>query len=163
MRRLALTLALLPALCGAQAIDAVPTCLPNSSAQAGGVWPQAWATWQCRPADRTKRAWDRFYVVIDATALPAGAGAVYDAYKRGDKSALAMGAALRTKPLTDPAFADSFKAAKAEAATQAPIPVNATADDQACACDIKAIKADYWWQCPLASKPTGALVQCKPL
>lgn len=163
MRCLVLTLALLPALCGAQAIDAAPTCLPNSLAQAGSVWPQAWVTWQCRPASRIKRAWDRFYVVIDATALPAGAGAVYDAYKRGDNKALAMGTALRTKPLTDPAFADSLKAAKAAAATQALIPVNATADGQTCACDVRAIKADYWWQCPLAPKPAGALVQCKPL
>jgi hypothetical protein len=162
MKRHALILALLPSLALAQVTDKPPPCAPNAASVVTLVDWDLWRAWPCRPADRTMRYWPWFYTVNSLAAPVKGLGAAITAAERGDPLAPAMFAALRTDNLDSPRFGAGYKQARALAAKQPMIPVNADiVTGKTCACDVSHVDNGYLWRCPIEGARTMA--DCKPL
>lgn len=140
-------------------------CPPALTSFMGVTDGKLWTVRQCRPpAAEIKNLvwWNRYYTINDLKAIPAGAGAVVEAYRAGDKrKVIDLGEKLIDRPLTDPTFAKAYAAAQAAAVLSA-IPVYAsTANGAACDCRTKMLIVNNVRTCPLASVPDGANVNCQ--
>ncbi len=138
----------------AQVIDPPLPCGRTSSVHWGVVGTQGWAAWQCKPSDRTQRYYSTAYVIISLQAPPVEVANVWATCLKGACD-YASGYKARTNNLSDPIFAASYAAAKADTLKRRIATNVATTDPVVpCACDVAhtGSATDVVWKCPVGSE-----------